>query len=150
MYVIMFFKRDLVMLLEEIKSVSSTSKDVRKFGVTIGAVLLVIAGVLFWKGKPSYLYFGVAAFTLAALGLLVPMILRPLYRAWMAFAVVMGFIMTRVILTVLFFGLFTPIAFVVKLLGKDLLSERIDKNATTYWVKRERQPYAPESSERMF
>lgn len=138
------------MLLEEIKSIPSTNKDLRKFGVTIGAVLLIIAGVLFWKSKPIYLYFGATAIVFAALSLLLPMILRPIYRAWMAFAVVMGFVMTRVILTALFFGLFTPIAFVTKLLGKDLLNERIDKNAMTYWVKRERQSYAPESSERMF
>ncbi len=138
------------MLLEEIKSIPSTNKDLRKFGVTIGAVLLIIAGVLFWKSKPIYLYFGATAIVFAALSLLLPMILRPIYRAWMAFAVVMGFVMTRVILTALFFGLFTPIAFVARLLGKDLLNERIDKNAMTYWVKRERQSYAPESSERMF
>ncbi|NUO82084.1 hypothetical protein HUU05_18590 [candidate division KSB1 bacterium] len=72
------------------------------------------------------------------------------YRGWMALAVAMGFVMTRVILTVLFYGMFTPIALVMKLLRKDPLHERFDKQAETYWVKREPHTYEPQSSERMF
>jgi hypothetical protein len=68
----------------------------------------------------------------------------------MSFAVVMGFVMTRVILTILFYGLFTPASLVSKLLGKDLLDERWDKKAETYWVKRPATPFDPRSAENMF
>jgi hypothetical protein len=138
------------MLREEIKSISATTKDVRKFGLTIGIFLLLIAGFLFWKQRPSFPYFAYIGAGFALFGLIAPMLLKPIYKAWMSFAVVMGFIMTRVILTVLYFGMFTPIAFVAKILGKDLLEERWDKNATTYWVKRPQTTFDPKSAENMF
>jgi hypothetical protein len=138
------------MLLNEIKSIKATTKEARKFGLTIGIFLLVIAGLLFWKQRPSFSSFAYAGAAFALLGLLVPILLKPVYKVWMSFAVVMGFVMTRVILTVLFFGLFTPVSLVAKLLGKDLLDERWDKKAETYWVKRPATPFDPRAAENMF
>ncbi len=138
------------MLREEFQSLPMADSDVRKFGVTIGIVLLLLAGFLFWKEKLSAMYFGGAGVLFAGVTWLLPGLMRPIYRGWMAFAVVMGFVMTRVILTALFFGMFTPIALVMKLLRKDPLHERFDKQADTYWLKREPKKYEPQASERMF
>lgn len=138
------------MLLDEIKSIKGTTTELRKFGLTIGIFLLFSAGFLFWKQRPSFPYFAYVGVGFALLGLVVPIVLKPIYKAWMSFAVVMGFVMTRVILTVLYFGMFTPIALLTKLLGKDLLDERWDKNATTYWVKRPATKFDPKSAENMF
>lgn len=138
------------MLLDEIKSIKATTREARKFGLTIGIFLLVIAAWLFWRQRPSFPYFAYAGAGLALAGLILPVLLKPVYKVWMSFAVVMGFIMTRVILTIIYFGLFTPIALAAKLLGKDLLDERWDKNAGTYWVKRPATTYDPKLSENMF
>lgn len=138
------------MLRDEIKSIKGTQPELRKFGLTIGIFLLIIAGFLFWKQRPSFLYFAYTGGGFALLGLAVPMVLRPIYKVWMSFAVVMGFVMTRVILTILYFGMFTPIALIAKILGKDLLDERWDKKATTYWVKRPQTTFDPKSAENMF
>lgn len=138
------------MLREEFKTIPMSDRDVRKFGVTIGIVLVFLAAFFFWKGKPSAIYFASAGVLFAAATRLLPGLMRPAYRAWMAFAVIMGFVMTRVILTVLYFVMFTPIAVVMKLLRKDLLHERFDRRAETYWVKRAPQKYEPQTSERMF
>lgn len=141
---------DAFMLREEFKSIPLTDRDVRNFGVTIGIVLVLLAAFFLWKERTSALYFASAGALFAALTWLLPGLMRPLYRAWMAFAVVMGFVMTRVILTIIYYGMFTPIALIMKLLRKDLLHERIDKRAETHWVKREPQRYTPQASERMF
>lgn len=138
------------MLLDEIKSIQGTKSELRKFGLTIGIFLLVIAGFLYWKQRPSFPYFAYVGGGFALTGLVVPILLKPIYKAWMSFAVVMGFIMTRVILTIIYFGMFTPIALVAKLLGKDLLDERLNKRATTYWVKRPATTFDPKSAENMF
>jgi hypothetical protein len=138
------------MLLDEIKSIKGTTQELRKFGLTIGIVLLLIAGFLFWKQRPSFPYFAYIGAGFALLGLVMPIMLKSIYKVWMSFAVVMGFFMTRVILTLLFFGMFTPIALVAKLFGKDLLDERLDKNAATYWVKRPPTTFDPKSAENMF
>lgn len=138
------------MLLDEIKSIKGTTQELRKFSLTIGVFLLLIAGFLIWKQRPSFPYFAYAGGSFALLGLILPILLKPIYKLWMSFAVVVGFIMTRVILTILYFGMFTPIALVAKLLGKDLLDERWNKNATTYWVKRPQTTFDPKSAENMF
>jgi hypothetical protein len=138
------------MLLDEIKSIKDTKPELRKFGLTIGIFLLVIAGFLYWKQRPSFPYFAYIGGGFALAGLVVPILLKPIYKVWMSFAVIMGFIMTRVILTILYFGMFTPIALVTKFLGKDLLDERLNKNATTYWVKRPATTFDPKSAENMF
>jgi hypothetical protein len=138
------------MLLEEIRNIKATTKEVRKFGLTIGLLLLVITGVLFWRERPTYAYFLYASLTFAILGLNLPLLLRPIYRAWMTVAVIMGFVMNRVILTSLFFGLFTPMSLIARLMGKDLLKERIDKQASSYWIRRVPQKYDPKTAERMF
>lgn len=138
------------MLREELKSLKSDKEELRKFGITVGVVLLLIAAFLFWKERPSAGYFAATGGALVAFGLIAPVILKPVHRVWMTFAVVMGFIMTRVILTIIYFGLFTPIALVLKGFGKDLLDERWDKTAATYWIKRKPEPFDPAAAERMF
>jgi hypothetical protein len=138
------------MLLEEIKSIKSTRRDLRKFGLTVGIFLLIIAGFLFWKQRPSFPYFAYAGGALALAALIAPFLLKPVYKIWMSFAVVMGFIMTRMILTLLYYGLFTPTALVTKLLGKDLLEQDWDRKAASYWVKRPVAPFDSKSAENMF
>ncbi len=138
------------MIRAELKALSGTRVELRKFGFTMGAVLWLLAGLLFWKQKPSALYFAGIGAGFIVLGIVWPIILKPLYYFWMALAVLMGFVMTRVILTLLYFGMFTPIALLTRLLGKDLLDERWNKNAETYWSKRPSVPFDPKSSENMF
>lgn len=138
------------MLLDEIKSIKGTKPELRKFSLTIGIFLLLIAGFLFWRQRPSFPYFSYLGGGFVLLGLIAPILLKPIYKVWMSFAVVMGFIMTRAILTVLYFGLFTPISLLTKLLGKDLLDQRLDKNAASYWMKRPATTFDPKSAENMF
>lgn len=138
------------MLREEIRSISVTTKELRTFGLIIGIFLLIIANFLMWKQRPSFPYFACAGGGIFILGLSAPILLEPIYKAWMSFAVVLGFMMTRVILTLLFYGLFTPISLIARLFGKDLLDERWDKNVATYWIKRPKADFDPKSAENMF
>lgn len=138
------------MLWQEIKNITATPRELKRFGIMMGIILFALASYLFWKEKGSYFYFAAPGVILAGVGLLLPTLLRPVYHGWMAIAAVMGFVMTRVILTLLFFGLFTPMALLARLFGKDLLQQRWNKNTGSYWVRREEGEYQPSSSERMF
>lgn len=138
------------MLREEIQLLNATTQELRKFALTIGIFLLVIASFLLWKQRTSFPYFAYTGGGIILLGLTAPILLKPIHKAWMSFAVVMSFVMTRVILTILFYGLFTPISLIAKLVGKDLLDERWDENVTTYWVKRPVTDFDPKSAEKMF
>ena len=120
-------------MLEEIKNIKSEKSDLRKFGITIGVILLIIAGFLFWKEKESFqilLTFGV---TLCILGIVIPFILKPIYWVWMIFATILGWILTRVILSLLFYVIFTPIGLILRLFGKQFLEFKWNKTDSTYW-----------------
>jgi hypothetical protein len=124
------------MLKEEFKHIKETKKDLRKFGLTVGGVLAAIAVLLFFFEKPSAIYFVVIGGLLILFGALFPQLLRPLNRIWMSLAIILGFFMSRVILTVLFYLVLTPIALLAKLVGKKFMILKYDKSAKTYWERR--------------
>lgn len=138
------------MILEEIKSIKSDKPELKKFGITIGIVLLALGLVFYIYGNAASPSFVVAGVVIISAGLLFPAVLLPLQKAWMVLAVLLGFVMTRVILSVLFFLIFTPMNFIARLFGKRFLDLKIDKGATSYWNIRERKPHEKIETERQF
>lgn len=138
------------MLKEEIKHIRESKKDLRKFGLTVGTALLVISVALFLLDKSSYLYFGIAGGTLILPGLIFPVILKPVNKAWMTLALLLGWFMSRVILSVLFYLVLAPIGIIAKLFGKRFINLKIDKQAATYWEKREKRSPEKLEYERQF
>ena len=63
-----------------------------------------------------------------------------MYRTWVRSGEFVGAILSKVIMFLLYFGLFTPMALIMRILGKDLLNKKLDKNTDTYWIIRETQP----------
>ena len=126
-------------MLEEIKNIKSEKSDLRKFGITIGIILLIITGFLFWKEKESFQIFLTFGVILCVLGVAIPVILKPIYWIWMIFATILGWVMTRVILGLLYFIIITPIGLIPRLFGKQFLDLRFDKSIDTYWNYRKIQ-----------
>ncbi len=77
-------------------------------------------------------------------------VMKPLHIGWMKFAQVLGWFSTHVVLSVFFYLVLTPGSLVVRLLGKDLLDQRIDRSAKTYWRKRESTAFDPGRMENQF
>ncbi len=138
------------MLLEDIKNIKSTRKDLRNFGLVVGVALCLLGGVFWLFGKPAALYLLIPGGILIVCGLMVPGILLPMQKVWMTFAVVMGWVMSRVILSILFFLVFTPMGLIARLFGKRFLSFTWKSGDTTYWHYRERIPYDKKRSEMQF
>ena len=116
----------------------------------MAAVLMLVAAILWWREKPYFLNFVYPGLLLAALGILAPAWLLPLQRVWMALAVLLGFVMSHLILTTIYFVMFTPVALFLRILQKDVLHQRSNEKAESYWVKRTPVRYLPQSSEKMF
>ena len=123
-------------MIEEIKNIKNEKSDFRKFGITVGLLLMVIAGLLFWRGKESFEIILVIGSALLVLGLVLPVVLKPVYWIWMIFAVILGWIMTRVILSLLFYVVITPIGMFSRLFGSKFLDLKWDKSKDSYWNTR--------------
>ncbi len=141
-------------LWQEIKEIDTSKKALRSFGWVVGGVLLVIAAVVWWRNDfalttVAYVL-GSLGGTLVVLGLAVPVVLKPVYRVWMALAVVLGFIMTRVILSVVYYLVMTPIGLAMRLFGKDPMHRRIDPEASSYWIEKSYDDESPERLEKYY
>ena len=138
------------MLIEEIKHIKESKKDLRKFGLTVGIVLLIISVILFLFDKSSYVYFGIIGGVLVLAGILFPSVLKPVNKVWMTLALILGWFTSRVILTILFYLVLTPIGFIAKIFGKRFLSLNIDGEEKSYWEKREERLPGITEYERQF
>lgn len=138
------------MLKEEIKNIDQSNSALKKFGITIGGVLLIIGLILLYYNSASYLAFLIAGGILLTAGLLLPIILKPFNIVWMMIAIVLGFIMTRVILSILFYFVITPIGFLARIFGKEFLQPGFQKNGKTYWEKRTIRTDTKQNFERQF
>ena len=140
------------MLIDDInKAIRSDAKGVHNFALSMSAVLMIFGVVLFLKKSgPSCLVFFFVSSIFAFLGMLCPKPLVPVYRLWMAFAAVIGWVMTRLLLTVLFYLVITPIGLLAKLCGNDFLSIKLDGKAGSYWVKRPPAQTGTERYEKQF
>jgi hypothetical protein len=103
--------------------------------VMAGAFSLLGSWPLIRSAPPRWWALATAvAFLLA--GILTPASLTPLNRAWMVSAHFLGKIINPIVMAILFYGLFTPLAIVMRWNGRDALRFRFDPRATTYWQSR--------------
>lgn len=134
----------------ELRRIKSGTKQLKEFGYTVGIVALVLGVFALWRGKAPAPYLTTAGCLLIAFGRFAPALLLPFQKAWMALGLVLGFFVSRIILVILFYGVVTPIGLVMRLLGRDILDERIDRAATTYWKKRAPAPHDPKRYEQQY
>jgi hypothetical protein len=66
-----------------------------------------------------------------------PGLLRPVYVVWMALALPIGWVVSHLLLLVVYYLVVTPIGLLMRLFGYDPLQRRIDRTATSYWVAHE-------------
>ncbi len=116
-------------------------KQLRSFGFIVGGGFAIIAlwPAVFRGGQPR-LWLLTLAGVLLTLAILLPGSLRPAYRVWMAIGHVLGWVNTKIILSVIFYTLFTPVGLVMRLLGKDPMLRKFERNTDTYRVMRQPRP----------
>ena len=127
-----------------------SNAELRKFGLTVGGAFVVLAAVSWWRGHelpPRVLAtLGVA---LLVPGLVFPSLLGPVQRAWMGLAMVLGHVNTRIILTVVYYAVMTPVGLVMRLFH-DPLDRTLTDGRTSQWMRRTPQPVELGRYERQF
>lgn len=136
-------------IIEDIRSIKSDQKELRKFGLTVGIVLCLLGILLFFKERPFQVISGIGLL-LVLLSLTIPKLLLPFQKIWMGLAIVLGFLMTRVILTILFYIIMTPVGLVSRLFGKRFLELSFKDSKSSYWIERKPGDIDPQKYERQF
>ena len=128
----------------------ATKKELRSFGLVVGIAFAILATAQwYFHGILDYrILYGISAFLILT-GLTVPAILRPFNFVWMKLAIVLGWVMNRVILGVIFYIIFTFVATIMRIIKRDALDMK-GGSRDSYWIERKDGPTPTERYERQF
>jgi len=122
---------------EEFGRIDRSPRALRRFGLVLGAMSILLGLVLLARHRNASLLFVLAALLLAA-AFFAPAALKYLHALWMSFSLLLGWVMTRVILTIVFCLVVTPIGLLQRLFRQSNLDLGFRTGASTYWRPREK------------
>jgi hypothetical protein len=108
----------------------------RKFGLTLGSILAVIAVVKVIEHSVWGAITGVLAAILIRSALVRPALLSTPNHIWLKLGLLLHRIVNPIIMAILFYSTITPIGLLMRALGKDPLRLKLDKAAASYWLAR--------------
>ncbi len=115
-----------------------SDRQLRQFGIICVFALPLVA----WVWGASWSVIGVLAgigLTIAIVSLVFPQAVKPLFLGLMIVALPIGMVVGELAMLLIYFGLFLPISLVFRLLGRDPLERKLDRNAKSYWQSK-KQP----------
>ena len=107
----------------------------RSFGIVFFIVFLLIAIYPLINQGEIRVWSVLISLLFLILGIINSKILTPLNKAWFKFGIFLGKIISPIIMGIIFFFVVTPIAFLMRILKKDLLNLKYNKNSS-YWVEK--------------
>jgi len=123
----------------------------RSFGLTFVVVFALIAAWQIWRGRASVAtIFATLSAIILVLALWRPALLHSLNRAWMKFGALLHSVVSPLVLGAIYFLVFTPVAWAMRLSGRDILRRKLDSTAQSYWIKRDPPGPAPDSLPNQF
>jgi hypothetical protein len=130
---------------EEFATIEMGERELKKFGLTVGGILLAIT-LFVAIMKEGNIHYGIPiiGLLLIGFGLFYARALEIPYKLWMGLAIVLGFVVGNLLLGILFFVFVTPIAVL-----KRIFETKKKKQGETYWIKREKS-WTRESMEQLF
>ncbi|HEU4886793.1 MAG TPA: SxtJ family membrane protein [Thermoanaerobaculia bacterium] len=133
---------------------SSTSTELSRrtitsFALIVSGALLAIAAYQRWRGAQPWVVIALVsiAAVLSLLSAVAPRSLHPVYRGWMRVGEVLGWINTRIILTLVFFLVVTPIGLLMRLFGRSPIAT---VKRDSYWTDVEPHSYGDRHVEKQF
>lgn len=114
--------------------------ELRTFSLIWSGLFFILSFYPYFFGSGINLYFFSIALIFIFISQIKPELLKGIFKLWIKFGNSMGNVISKVVMIVLFFLLFTPVSFALKILKKDLLKKKMGKHLDTYWIERKIQP----------
>jgi hypothetical protein len=108
----------------------------RSFGLLIGGVFLLVAGLHYWKERSDFSVWLIVGVVFIAVSLLMPRALAPLRRLWLKLGHLMSIVVSPIVLAVMYVLAIVVTGVLIRLFGKDLLSLKREPADASYWIKR--------------
>jgi hypothetical protein len=119
-----------------------TIKELREFGLLTGGIIAVLFGVILplVHGHSLPIIPWVIAIIFVGLAIFLPKSLDPIYRVWMKIGLYVGWLESRIVLSIVFFTILTPMAFIMKLFNRDTMTRKFDFHVQTYRISSKIHP----------
>jgi len=111
----------------------------KSFGNVFAVVFFLIALYPLLDGGDPQLWAVGVAFLLAAVAYLAPRLLALPNKLWFKLGMALGAVITPIVMGLVYFTTVVPVGLVMRLMGKDLLQQKLDAEAKSYWIER-KQP----------
>ena len=132
------------------KSKNVTDRQARNTCLVVSVVLLAAAALFFYRERLVAAEVAVStSLVLAAIAIFIPWLARLFHTVWMGVASILGWVNSRIILSLIYFLLFVPYGLISRLVGRDPLAVR-QQQAESYWTTRQQKRQAREQFERLF
>lgn len=114
-------------------------RELRQFGFVWLGFLCLFAGLAWWKTGSARVAGGllIAAIVVPTVGWLVPAFMRLVFLALSYAAFPIGFVVSHVVLAIVYYLILTPVGVLVRATGRDPMQRRFDPDAESYWVARQ-------------
>ncbi|MBL8805764.1 MAG: hypothetical protein JNN22_02865 [Rhodospirillales bacterium] len=122
----------------------------RNFGFVFAGFCALVGTVKFFTGHPWMAYWFAASAAFLVVALAAPRLLAPANRLWTKLGLVLYHVMNPLVMGLLYFTVITPMALVIRIMGKDLLRMRRDAAAASYWIVRDPPGPEPDTMKRQF
>ena len=109
----------------------------RSFGLLFFVVFLIVSLWPLTHEGSIRIWSVIISAVFLILGLINSKLLTPLNVLWFKFGMILGAIISPIVMGIVFFLVVTPIGLILRIMGKDLLNKKYDKEKETYWIKRE-------------
>ena len=110
----------------------------KSFGLLFFIIFLILGLWPLKNGENLNFYFITVSVIFLLLGLINSRLLSPLNKLWIKFGEILGTIIAPLVMALVYFVILTPVSFIVRILGKDLLGLKFLKEKETYWIKRKK------------
>tara|TARA_Y100001970_G_scaffold26090_1_gene31200 strand:- start:5408 stop:5791 length:384 start_codon:yes stop_codon:yes gene_type:complete len=107
----------------------------KSFGIVFFVVFLIVALYPLVNSKDIRIWSLVISVIFLFLGLINSRLLTPLNKLWFKFGIFLGKIFSPIIMGIIFFLVVTPIGFIMRFLGKDLINLKYNNNKS-YWIEK--------------
>jgi predicted membrane protein len=124
----------------ELKELDVSKKSLRKFGIVIGIILITVVIIFLWNSVSWRVLLLSLGGILLLNGIFIPNSLKDIYKIWMGFAFALGWVVSRIILTILFVFILTPIGLLAKIFGKEFIDLNFNKKNNSYWIPKKDSP----------
>ena len=110
----------------------------RSFGILFFIVFLILSLWPLKNGSNINLYFIIVSAIFLILGLINSKLLSPFNKSWIKLGEILGIVIAPIVMVLVYFVILTPVSFIVRIFGKDLLGLNFVKEKETYWIKRKK------------